>query len=121
MIPSNPDSKWGKIISVPKPNPITQNPINGLWRDVKRLSNRLFSIEGRDPRCLSEASCFIEGWGERNREIVSVRSHARTRGLVVRWELEKIEPAPSPFPFSLFSLEGISFEFSVVLVSPGEI
>ena len=28
---------------------------------------------------------------------------------------------PSTFPFSLLPQEGISFEFSVVLVSPGEI
>ena len=65
--------------------------------------------------------CKSKVGGKLNREIVSVRSHARTRGLVVRWELEKIEPAPTPFPFSLLDQEGISFEFSVVLVSPGEI
>ena len=59
--------------------------------------------------------------GKLNREIVSVRSCVRTRGLVVRWELEKIEPPPVSFPFSLLPLDGISFEFCVVLVNPGEI
>ena len=59
--------------------------------------------------------------GKLNREIVSVRSCVRTRGLVVRWELEKIELPPGAFPFSLLAQDGISFEFCVVLVNPGEI
>ena len=46
-----------------------------------------------------------------NREIVSFRSCVRTRGLVVRWELEKIE-LPVTFPFSLLPFQdGISLEF----------
>ena len=39
------------------------------------------------------------GGSESNREIVSVRSHARTRGLVARSELGKKRLAP---PLSLF-------------------
>ena len=58
--------------------------------------------------------------GKLNREIVSVRSCVRTRGLVVRSELEKIE-LPVAFPFSLLAQDGISFDFYVVLVNPGEI
>ena len=58
--------------------------------------------------------------GKLNREIVSVRSCVRTRGLVVRWDLEKIE-LPVAFPFSLLAQDGISFEFCMVLVNPGEI
>ena len=45
------------------------------------------------------------GGSETNREIVSVRSHARTRGLVVRSELGK-KQLGAPFPFSLWDQEG---------------
>ena len=62
----------------------------------------------------------IGSWGKRNREIVSFRSCVHMCGLVVRWELAKIEP-PRPLSLFLFSQDGISFEFSVDLVSPGEI
>ena len=44
---------------------------------------------------------YIGGWGsESNREIVSVRSHARTRGLVVRSDLgkKKLGSGPCLFP-----------------------
>ena len=52
-------------------------------------------------RQLSNIRGKIGGLGsEPNREIVSFRSCVRTRGLVVRSELEKIEARPlSLFPF----------------------
>ena len=60
------------------------------------------------------------GGSETNREIVSVRSHACTRGLVLRSELGKKRLAV-PFPFSLLDQEGNSSEFCGVLVGPSEI
>ena len=60
------------------------------------------------------------GGSEPNREIVSVRSRACTRDLVVRSELRKIV-RPRLFPFSLLDQEGSSSEFHVVLMSPSEV
>ena len=79
------------------------------------LIENLTNLVGIDSKSKSKVG------GKLNREIVSVRSCVRTRGLVVRWELEKIELAPVSFPFSLLAQDGISFEFCVVLVNPGEI
>ena len=50
------------------------------------------------------------------------RTHARTRaesGAEVG--IGENRSAPPPFPFSLLAQDGISFEFCVVLVNPGEI
>ena len=61
--------------------------------------------------------------GKLNREIVSIRSHARTRaesGSEVGIGENRCGPGPRPFPFSLLDQEGISFEFCMVLVSPSE-
>ena len=55
--------------------------------------------EGGDHNSIRIQIYDIGGWGERNREIVSFRSCVRTRGLVVKSELEKIELPPDPFPF----------------------
>ena len=63
---------------------------------------------------------IIEGWGEAqpgNRFGSVVRAYARSGSEVGIGE----NRAGRTFPFSLLPLEGISFEFSVVLVSPGEI
>ena len=62
-------------------------------------------------RCVSEV-----GGSETNREIVSVRSHARTRGLVVRSELGKKGLGSSSFPFSLWFQEVSS---SVAILAQG--
>ena len=56
------------------------------------------------------------GWSETNREIILVRSHARTRGLVVRSELGKVILALSPVPLPIWAQEGSSSEFRGVLV-----
>ena len=51
------------------------------------------------------------GGSETNREIVSVRSHARTRGLVLRSELGKKRLGWTPFPFPFWRRRVSSSEF----------
>ncbi len=64
------------------------------------------------------------GGSETNREIVSVRSHARTRGLVVRSEFgkKKLGLVAFPFPFGLrIGLRRVILgSFGGVLVSSSE-
>ena len=65
--------------------------------------------------CVSEV-----GGSETNRAIVSVRSHARTRGLVVRSELGKKKLGLVAFPFPFGRRRVILWSFGGVLVNSSE-
>ena len=64
---------------------------------------------------------LVEGWGEAqpgNRFGSVVRAYARSGSEV---GIGENRAGPVPFPFSLLPQDGISFEFCMVLVNPGEI
>ena len=72
-----------------------------------------------DLACSSFCIPFIFGI-ETSLEIISVRWHAHTHGLVMRWALWKKRLAPPPFPFPFGFRRVVLVSFGEVLMSPSE-
>ncbi len=91
--------------------PLAVDPLPSMTTHFWRVGARNVFTKSPRSNIVSFQVTHIGGWGsETNREIVSVRSHARTRGLVVRSELGKKRLGPWLFPFPFWT-RGSSSEF----------